>query len=190
MLQAWIEQLEFSSQQRCFKANWPRAITATQCFVNLFLSSVLFLQGWIVSFFLCYLLAFPYNIKMPPLSLLSAFIHLCHVHTAKFFWWGGGDKVLFISRMQLMHHRWLDLYFVWKSKMEQKTKRLSSCSDHLVQYCTKKWIKGQKLLSKEKCRSWALALVTLSSFTKQDRKKYLLEPYKHGYLLWNCHSFE
>lgn len=30
---------------------------------------------------------------------------------------------------------------------------------------------GQKLQSKEKCRSWALALVTLSSFTKQDRKK-------------------
>ncbi len=138
---------------------------------------VLFLQGWIKFLFsLCYvlyfdLLAFPYNIcfQKAPTFTASCF------HTPPFsctysqvFLVGGGDKVLFISRM---HHRWLDLYFVWKSKMKQKTQRLSSCSDHLVQYCTKKWIKGQKLLSKEKCRSWALALVTLSSFTKQDRKK-------------------
>lgn len=118
---------------------------------------------------------------MSPLSQLVAFIHLSHVHTVRF---SGGIK--YCSSLECTIDGWI--YILYEKQMQQK-QRLSSCSDHLVQYCTKKWIKGQKLLSKEKCRSWALALVTLSSFTKRDRKN-LLEPYKHGYLLWNCHSFE
>lgn len=194
MLQAWIKLLEFSILQRCLKANGPRASTATQCFVNLFFYLVFcscrgeMIKGFFSS--LCYLtsvylLAFPHTICLhnAPTFTASCFHTPFSCTYSQVFW---GDKVLFISRI---HHRWLDLYFVWKTKTRQKTKRLSSCSDHLVQYCTKKWIKGQKLLSKEKCRSWALALVTLRSFTKRDRKN-LLEPYKHGYLLWNCHSFE
>lgn len=74
-------------------ANWPRAITATQCFVNLFLSSVLFLQGWIVSFFLCYLLAFPYNIKMPPLS------HTFVMYIQPSFF-GGGEGTKYCSSLE------------------------------------------------------------------------------------------
>lgn len=140
-------------------------------------------------FFPCYclachdLIAFPHShvFQSFPTFTASCIHKPSHVHTAKFFF---QDKVLFISRM---HHRWLDLYFVWKTKMIQKNKRLSSCSDHPVQYCTKKWIKGQNFLSKGEMQVMGSGFSHFKLLYKTRQKQNLLEPYKHGYLLWNCH---
>lgn len=113
-----------------------------------------------------YLLALPHTICFhnAPTFIASCFHTPFSCTYSQVF---GGIK--YCSSLECTIDGWI--YFLYeKQKWDKKTKRLSSCSDHLVQYCTKKW-KGQKLLSKEKCRSWALALVTLRSFTKRDRKK-------------------
>lgn len=70
-----------------------------------------------------------------------------------------------------MHHRWLDLYFVWKTKMIQKTKDCLPVVITLFNIARRSELKDKTFCQKEKCRSWALGLVTLSSFTKRDRNK-------------------
>lgn len=117
------------------------------------------------------LLAFPHNIcsKNAQTSTDSCF------HTPPFsctysqVFLVGGEGIKYCSSLECTIDGWI--YILYENQKWNKKQRLSSCSDHLVQYCTKKWIKGQKLLSKDKCRSWALALVTWSSFTKWDKKK-------------------
>lgn len=63
------------------------------------------------------LIAFPQSYESAPTFTASCFCipPFSCTYSQVFFW----DKVLFISRM---HHRWLDLYFVRKTKMTQKTK--------------------------------------------------------------------
>lgn len=96
----------------------------------------------------------------------------------------GGIK--YCSSLECTIDGWIYILYE-KQKWDKKTKRLSSCSDHLVQYCTKKW-KGQTSVKGEmQVMGSGFSHFTLLYKTRQ-KKTY--EPYKHGYLLWNCHSFE